>query len=558
MQTPSPAADATTYWNDVANPRLVPFDTTCSTAVSPNASSRLMEELVGMERIALDLRARHNALVPIHRLSKEVLVTIFKLCDDVPDVAVPDAAAPEGEGQPPLEGRTRLTSIERTCRLWRDVALKTRDVPAITVFNASVSEEWVDRPVSTPSAAALYWEAAARTRTALLAHPTPLSLASELSELLHRVTAEREGLRRVLATFRSHFNALAPVSRLPRELLAYTFSIALALEAQLAAKQAERRRLDLSHVSQEWRAVAVGHARLWNYISFNKGDWWAEEKLARVRLAPIVFRATGPHPLTVRHGELAAAHFAHTKELYLHAERDAVRAVYDVLKVPAPYLDVLTCRITPATPDVMTLPTPLFGERPPERIRVIELQQIDAFPWTSPALTKHLACLHLTFATASSAPPPSMDEVFDALERTPSLVHLSIIGVLPPHNSATRFRTIVLPRLTHLALDGHVRDCLALLKPVRMTDGLYADIEVSRGQPPEGAAPNATAFVFNMNLSPTVNSFGKVDLGVNIVDNALPGVIALRVWRVSPPTDQPLPPPDVLIHLRVGDMHTLP
>ncbi|TFK63093.1 hypothetical protein BDN72DRAFT_803582, partial [Pluteus cervinus] len=92
-----------------------------------------------------------------------------------------------------------------------------------------------------------------------ISHDIHAETRAKIDEDISRLTQQ-------LLALRSARNDLAPISRLPMELMREIFLLA----RNSAPGEVP---LILSWVSHKWRDMALGIAHLWNYIDFPDPDW---------------------------------------------------------------------------------------------------------------------------------------------------------------------------------------------------------------------------------------------------------------------------------------------
>lgn len=254
-------------------------------------------------------------------------------------------------------------------------------------------------------------------------------------------------------------NALAPVSRLPPEILSNVF-----FQTREFVLSNDRWSLDwiapISHVCQHWRDVALADPNLWTCIVFDRLQR-AEELLKRSGMAPLIIKARISDLSFLELFDLvcsAMQHLPRTLELYISASKEDMEEILaGAISLDAPLLETLCLFNTHDSPDDSTnfdFPKCFDNSICLRRVELINCN----FSWHSPLLVglTHLK-LHNIY------PRPTTKELLNALEKLPLLETLDILDSFPllhaPHD-----RVITLPSLSLLCLTSPVLECVNILK----------------------------------------------------------------------------------------------
>ena len=108
-------------------------------------------------------------------------------------------------------------------------------------------------------------------------------------ELQAQIDKEIQKHEEAIRSLRGQRNTLAPVSRLPPELLSRIF-----LHARDMSDGTEKVLPPASHACRAWRALALACGLLWTQIDCTRLSW-AEEMMLRSRGAPLALQMSYPH-----------------------------------------------------------------------------------------------------------------------------------------------------------------------------------------------------------------------------------------------------------------------
>ena len=262
---------------------------------------------------------------------------------------------------------------------------------------------------------------------------------------------------------KSRYNELAPISRLPSEVLASIFTL-LPVFA-LNERSGLLSWIYVAHVCRRWREIALNHPRFWSRINLTKltSDGRAEI-LARVKTAPLHLvvdigrRAIGVEAI----GRQLEAHISHTRHLIISG---AFGTTLERLTSSAHTLESLTLShkspvrwLPPAT-----IPGNLFNFTAPN-LTNLQLENCD-ISWKSPIL-KGLRTLQIFDITTESR--LGLEDWLDALNEMPELKTLFLRHATPLASLTNPLiskpsRTITLPSLTRFHICASARDCALAL-----------------------------------------------------------------------------------------------
>jgi hypothetical protein len=274
----------------------------------------------------------------------------------------------------------------------------------------------------------------------------------------------------VLRMLKTRRNSLAPISRLPTEILARIFTTIAHSYLDNFGYRELSWIYSVTAVCGHWRAIALECTSLWCFISVECQNW-TEVMLERSKMAPLIVKAKlDDDPLdissegdTVR---LALQHISRIKELRLVTSKDNIEVLIDRIDERAPLLRTL-CLSNSWGGDPMnnkyTLPEMLFvGDD--HRLERLELVNC-VISWDSPLLHNliHLK-LHNTLQ-------PTITQLLEALERMPLVETLDLKDSLPVMSndnfgSPEIIRVIHLSRLSALSLSSTAIECAYLLNHI--------------------------------------------------------------------------------------------
>ncbi|EPQ57323.1 hypothetical protein GLOTRDRAFT_137673 [Gloeophyllum trabeum ATCC 11539] len=286
-----------------------------------------------------------------------------------------------------------------------------------------------------------------------------------------------------LSQLRSQRNELAPVSKLPPEVLAHIFSICSILEPfviQPPYGTPLHSWFKVTQVCKHWREVALNCAPLWHRIEFSAPKWTVE-MLRRSKNAPIVVRAdlTYRTPNFVNTVQQALGEVHRIKELDLIAPSQMLSRLAGSLSRPAPALESLRLssqRLSAYMDTIYHVPDTLFQGRAP-RLRRLELVNCE-IAWTSGFLA-NLTHLHIDKATTYDPGRPTMTQFLNVLRNTPALQSLRLKHAAPldPESIDEDTPRVDLPNLTKVYIQDFVENTSGILKSLNLADNVKMKLE---------------------------------------------------------------------------------
>ncbi|TFY68948.1 hypothetical protein EVG20_g3357 [Dentipellis fragilis] len=299
-----------------------------------------------------------------------------------------------------------------------------------------------------------------------------------------------DAVLRVLYSLRFCHNSLAPVNRLPSEILTRVFSLLQMLDPIRSldySKPATGYNIDIgwlraTHVCCQWRIAAVGDPCLWSNIHVSSGARWTDAFLHRAQMAPIMFNAAHLVKPT-RSIDVASAvvsHLCHMRELRISAIISGeLASILPLLRTAAPVLEkALVCNTDwfPNQAGLYTespaLPANLFDRTAP---RLQELKVSDCgFFWSSISFAS-LVNLDVEFLSKTNIQNTSNSEFNDfnaclcALAGMPMLESLRLDCALPKLPLGAAFDTlpaVTLPNVGKFILVDDVLECAVTLQHI--------------------------------------------------------------------------------------------
>jgi hypothetical protein len=283
--------------------------------------------------------------------------------------------------------------------------------------------------------------------------------------LLQALDDEIKGLQEATRASKYRRNALAPVSRLPPEVLTKTFSI---LSSSTGDEEVGYMAwLRVTHVCHNWRETALNSPHLWSHINFDGlTPAGITEIPARAKTAPLRLEATAVKRNKAQLDAIERqlkAHISHTHHLSLSGP---FQTVLQRLVSPAPALKSLSLWNMPYSygwPPHLLIPRTLFNRAAP-KLMSLELVGCDV-SWMWPPL-KGLKILEIR--RPSRMGRPNLDIWLDALNEMPQLKMLTLESASPRNTlgnrriSETR-RTVTLPSLTLFDITASAEECTLAL-----------------------------------------------------------------------------------------------
>ncbi|KAI0350462.1 hypothetical protein OH77DRAFT_1364977, partial [Trametes cingulata] len=281
----------------------------------------------------------------------------------------------------------------------------------------------------------------------------------------------------VLLFYKGHLNGMAPIARLPPELLSEVFLhlVRRAFEEIAASYYVSSggsrfyKWIAITHVCNAWRAVALNTPRLWGHIVLTRSPVFAEV-FKRSKKAPLLVLA--PVPSFARQ----TAALLHTimlepsrlQDLRLLAPAHIVRATCQKLTGSLPLLEnlVLADHSFAIEGDTDEPYPPTSFAAPLPNLRSLEICRL-VLSWSNPLLSSSITELRVIGRFDMRRWLGSFDELLHALEVMSHLQVLELVESIPTLPEDTTGlpepqRSIALPRLRRLALTGPTLDCAFL------------------------------------------------------------------------------------------------
>ena len=302
------------------------------------------------------------------------------------------------------------------------------------------------------------------------------SIEGSPGRLRQAIDDELESLEKTTRTLKLRRNALAPISRLPPEIIAIIFSFLILPREYLRLLPGTKHEvlawLRVSHVCHQWREIALNQPRFWSRIDFTTlTPDGAKEVLSRSKMAPLELEAniSGAHWAGDRvdaFGQQLSSHVSHISRLNLTVDFTDLQTIVEQLASPAPVLESLSlivddqCHLRRmGIPSNAIIPRALFDGTAP-RLSRLQLDHCD-ISWTSP-LFKSLRFLEIQML--SHVARPSLEEWLGAMEQMSQLETLIVNHATPSAPTVSTplpepTRVITHSSLTQLNLAASASDC---------------------------------------------------------------------------------------------------
>jgi len=302
---------------------------------------------------------------------------------------------------------------------------------------------------------------------------------------------ERNGIDQEIAKFelairqlKHRRNNLAPISRLPPEILGKVFSFIPFGEWDNFSTSASW--IAFSEVSHSWRAVAINTPELWGELPLGNVKR-ARTMLERSKMTDLSINyefsnifAPLTSPVVTFLRDVLANHLSHIGELRLKRLKPTTFAhlFKDISPSRASKLHTLSISAGYTLPSISlsepqsTLPDDVFLET--ERLRHLELSACN-INWDA-SLLRNLETLTLSH----SHNRPSLKQVLAALRQMPGLKSLKMSHSLPKSGDGlvSTKETISLPRLRMLHLVGTLNEVASVLVHISIPSTVTLDLGV--------------------------------------------------------------------------------
>ena len=320
--------------------------------------------------------------------------------------------------------------------------------------------------------------------------PDPLVSAEDISPATRQLLApgsDRQlGLyrnqleRRVLVlqweieALKSRHNSIAPVSRLPAEILYRIFLAVRTATLYTPPFRNRARWIRVTHVCQRWRSIGLDCVSLWLDLEDFMHPALMDEILTRSKngLLSVTF-----HTLDGSQGarttlQRALSRADRIRCLHLTAEtstREHLQKAISYCSANAPVLEGLTLICYGQAR--ITLPQGLSAEGAPF-VRKLEISNC-GIPWCKLPITSTLTKLSLSDGKARSGKlRPTVSEFYASLRRMPSLRNLDLSGYLPTPGAicpgSAPPSPLEFPALETLCLSDHEQSVNAFFRTIRV------------------------------------------------------------------------------------------
>ncbi|KAH9038168.1 hypothetical protein EDB85DRAFT_2287595 [Lactarius pseudohatsudake] len=219
----------------------------------------------------------------------------------------------------------------------------------------------------------------------------------------------------------------------------------------------------VAHVCGHWRAVALGHPRLWSNIALHLGPTWAQRMLTLSKAVPITIAMNDPHPCEAsarpffwarppKPGppkldphKVLVEHLFHIRELELGACSCTARRWVSLLETAAPLLEIPLVARQPASNAFLS--SWALSSLPLAQLTSLTITALDPRNTMDP-----------------TAPvTPTREQLLECLLLMPALQELRLKHCLPHISSTYSPRTVSLSRLHTLTLHDRVDRCYQVL-----------------------------------------------------------------------------------------------
>ncbi|KAH6914637.1 hypothetical protein BKA70DRAFT_1557036 [Coprinopsis sp. MPI-PUGE-AT-0042] len=256
-----------------------------------------------------------------------------------------------------------------------------------------------------------------------------------------------------LVLTRRRRNALAPVAKIPPEVMCTIFTAA---RDQWSSETGRMKWTALTHVCHSWRQIALSHPPLWAVVWTSIGDHWLKETLERSNNAPstLVVDGEDDHRLTAARMSVLCGVMANTRRLDqvgIQAHADKLQKLVLSLHHSANNLRHLFLRhLTDAIPVI--LPQSFYHRTAPRLERLI-LKGVSS-TWDSAPFSR-ITILDIEGSDNSAFELVAASVFFDALRSISRLQRLAVtLPFLQPITDSTELPVIRLEGLKHFKLYG--------------------------------------------------------------------------------------------------------
>ncbi|KAF8061774.1 hypothetical protein FPV67DRAFT_1422547 [Lyophyllum atratum] len=289
----------------------------------------------------------------------------------------------------------------------------------------------------------------------------------ETKQKLFVLYAEERRLIEALSTVRTRLNDLAPVSRLPTEVIEDVFGICV---SWLYEHRKPEHRLAWTQVCRRWRCISFNAARLWRCIDLCDSRI-AHEFLIRSGSAPIHLISTSPSRLCI--GDLQN-HAERVKSLDVHLFPEDLTNLFSSFGPNLPNLTSLTLKVPPVSTNFILDITARIP-----RLTRVALDCV-SIPWNLCTGLTHLSLRGLGAGFA-----PSLRQLRSIFESSPNLEHIRLgcisPALLPTSDTPPSATALIpLPYLRELFIAAKAPVILCILSSISLPPTARLQINCSQ------------------------------------------------------------------------------
>ncbi|PCH44167.1 hypothetical protein WOLCODRAFT_164956 [Wolfiporia cocos MD-104 SS10] len=299
--------------------------------------------------------------------------------------------------------------------------------------------------------------------------------------------------REALCMLSSRWNSLAPISRLPSEIMTEIFIAHLNIcyvECMRNHTLYWKRITSISHVCSRWRSVALGCQKLWSCVVVNTHPEWMEEVLRRSRSTSLVLRVEVPaesQEQMQRSLHVVLSRKCRIHDLWVVAPKQWLYNMLDALRDSTVSLDRMSLRAETSTSSIGSIGS--LANRPSKNydfigkatlLQYLNLHDIP-FPWGSSASFPLLKTFIASHCRNYSGTIPTAADVTTTLGRLPALEKLELAfnlwaRVMGDHRHDHTAR-VILPSLQTLTLKSVAISCAAILSLLSLPSATHVSLQ---------------------------------------------------------------------------------
>ncbi|VDB85905.1 unnamed protein product [Peniophora sp. CBMAI 1063] len=317
--------------------------------------------------------------------------------------------------------------------------------------------------------------------------PRPLPTSKDTPQVRDQLDAEVLELQDVLCIVKERRNELALPSMLPPEIMAYIFSILVAVDSMVLEKPLLMFEtgskptkslgwVSVSHVCRRWRNICLNQSSLWTHLCTDGRQPW-DVFLERSKVASLVIEGCSQF----NHGTTILEHRHRIRKLTL-SNMQPLYALQFVSGLVGPLyrLEVLSLACSPTDTTILpSLPSGFLSTMAPN-LRDLRLVGV-LFPWGEGS----------RFATH--------------LRQTPSLKMLELVNALPDHSLEANAGAIALPHIEVLDIVNDSDSCWRLWSLLRIPSTASISIHGKRALAPALEQSVVTSLREQLRTSPLIH-----------------------------------------------------